>query len=347
MRRSRQLVAGALGLVVLVLIGGGCGANDGNQEPNATPTIASTGTPATTAPSVDGSLDINEAGAQKLTLPGDWLAAGDGAVWISQTFEIDRIDPGTGEIEAKVTVPEGACEATAFGFGALWTATCEKPGLSRIDPRTNTVTGHLDLAVPTQLDGEGSVGAGEGGIWLAVDGAGCSACRVARVDPQTLRVTAHVRVKVGAAGVRTGSGSVWVTNPRLDIVERIDPHRNAVVGSTKVGDAPRFLAVGAGGVWTIDQQGGTVTRLDLKTGAKRATIRAHLEGLGGDITTGDGAVWARTGTTLLTRIDPGTNTVTQRYGPESGSGAVIVEGDNVWISAHDVPAVWRLPLSQG
>ena len=57
-------------------------------------------------------------------------------------------------------------------------------------------------------------------------------------------------------------------------------------------------------------------------------------------------MWARTGTTLLARIDPATNKVTQRYGPESGSGGVIVEGDNVWISAHDVPAVWRLPLSQ-
>ena len=208
------------------------------------------------------------------------------------------------------------------------------------------MTGHLELAVPTPLDGEGSIGAGEGGVWLAVDGTSCSACRVARVDPQTLRVTVRVRVTAGAAGVRTGSGSVWVTNPRLDIVERIDPRRNAVVSRTKVGDAPRFVAVGAGGVWRLDQQGGTVTRLDPQTGARRATIQAHLEGSGADITTGGGAVWARTDHTLLARIDPATNKVTQRYGPESGSGAVIVEGDNVWISAHDVPAVWRLPLGQ-
>lgn len=344
MTRSRRPTGNALALVASALIAAGCGGDDGNRQAKAKPVTTTPGAPSDSVPS-EGTVDIKDAGAQRLTLPGDWLAAGDGAVWISQTFEIDRIDPHSGEIAARVHVPEGACEATAYGFNALWTATCEKPGLSRIDPQTNTVSGHLDAAVPEQFDGEGSIGAGEGAIWLAVDGAGCSACRVARVDPHTLRVTARVNVKPGAAGVRAGSGSVWVTNPGLDVVQQIDPRRNAVVRTTNVGDGPLFLAVGAGGVWTLNQHDGTVTRLDPRTGARRATIRARLAGEGGDITTGGGAVWARTGTTLLARIDPATNKVTQRYGPESGSGAVIVEGDDVWISAHDLPAVWRLPLN--
>ena len=67
----------------------------------------------------------------------------------------------------------------------------------------------------------------------------------------------------------------------------------------------------------------------------------------GDITTGGGAVWARTEKTLLTRIDPATNKITQREGPPSGSGAAIVDGNNVWISAHDIPAVWVLPINAG
>ena len=32
------------------------------------------------------------------------------------------------------------------------------------------------------------------------------------------------------------------------------------------------------------------------------------------------------------------------YGPPSGSGSVTADGEAVWVSAHDVPAVWRLPL---
>jgi hypothetical protein len=44
------------------------------------------------------------------------------------------------------------------------------------------------------------------------------------------------------------------------------------------------------------------------------------------------------------RIDPRDNTVTETYGPPSGSGAVTVGDDAVWVSAHDINRVWRLPL---
>jgi hypothetical protein len=68
-------------------------------------------------------------------------------------------------------------------------------------------------------------------------------------------------------------------------------------------------------------------------------------GEGGDLTTGGGSVWARGRGYLLTRIDPATNDVVERFGPSVGSGAVIVGFDAVWISAHDVETVWRLPLA--
>jgi hypothetical protein len=48
---------------------------------------------------------------------------------------------------------------------------------------------------------------------------------------------------------------------------------------------------------------------------------------------------------LLTRIDPGTDSVAERYGPSSGSSGVIVGSGATWISAHDVGTVWRLPLA--
>jgi hypothetical protein len=36
--------------------------------------------------------------------------------------------------------------------------------------------------------------------------------------------------------------------------------------------------------------------------------------------------------------------VAERYGPRSGSGAVIVDPGALWISAHDIDTVWRLEL---
>jgi hypothetical protein len=62
-----------------------------------------------------------------------------------------------------------------------------------------------------------------------------------------------------------------------------------------------------------------------------------------NMTVGGGWVWPR-GTSTLTRIDPRTNTVVERYGPSWGSGADIVGDCAVWVSARDVETVWRLPI---
>ena len=47
---------------------------------------------------------------------------------------------------------------------------------------------------------------------------------------------------------------------------------------------------------------------------------------------------------LVAKIDPRTNMVTARYSPPAGSGSVAADARALWISAHDVNAVFRLPL---
>src|SRR5215208_1607240 len=307
----------------------------------------------TTAPTQAGETgpvaseqDVIEAGATEIQITGDWLAAGDGAVWLSNppSREIYRLDPESGDTVATVSVPEGPCAATDFGFGALWTITCDKLGLAKIDPATNRVVTHVALRVSAVLDGgEASVGVGEGAVWIVLQRRDCESCLLGRIDPRSLRVVARIPVREGAAAVRVGEGAVWVTNPAKSLVQKIDPRRNRVVATTAVGPTPRFLAVGEGGVWTLNQGDGSVTRLDPTSGDVAATIPANVTGGGGDITTGAGSVWVRGSGYLLTRIDPGTNTVAARYGPSSGSGGVIVASGAVWLSAHDVGTVWRLP----
>jgi YVTN family beta-propeller protein len=137
---------------------------------------------------------------------------------------------------------------------------------------------------------------------------------------------------------------VWVTNPAFGLVQKIDVASNRVVATIKVGSTPRFFAIGEGGVWTLDQDDGSVTRIDPATGTVVATIPAGVAGSGGDMTAGGGWVWARGTDILLSQIDPRTNTVVRRYGPPSGSGAAVVGFGAVWVSAHDISTVWRLPL---
>lgn len=127
-------------------------------------------------------------------------------------------------------------------------------------------------------------------------------------------------------------------------MQKIDPRTDRVVATTKVGPGPRFLDVGQGGVWTLNQRDGSVTRLDPTSGKVVANIKAGILGEGGDMTAGGGWIWARGTNRLLTRIDPRKNQVAATYGPASGSGGAIVGYGAVWISAHDVRTVWRLPL---
>ncbi len=66
---------------------------------------------------------------------------------------------------------------------------------------------------------------------------------------------------------------------------------------------------------------------------------------GGDIAVGGGSAWARVSGSLVVEIDPASNTATTAYGPPNGSGSVAANGAALWVSAHDVSSVWRLPRS--
>jgi YVTN family beta-propeller protein len=125
---------------------------------------------------------------------------------------------------------------------------------------------------------------------------------------------------------------------------RVDPASRQVVARIAVGSGPRFLAVGEGGVWVLNQFDGTVSRVDPRTNTVTATITVSDAAVeGGDIAAGGGSVWARVSDSLVARIDPRTNKVVARYGPSAGSGSVAADDKAVWVSAHDINAIWRLP----
>src|SRR5258708_30714141 len=71
-----------------------------------------------------------------------------------------------------------------------------------------------------------------------------------------------------------------------------------------------------------------------------ATIDVGLPGTGGDIASGEGALWVTQKTVPLTRVDPATNKVTaQFYGP--GGDAMRVGLGYLWLSHGNEGRVWR------
>ena len=224
----------------------------------------------------------------------------------------------------------------------------------RIDVTTGKVAATIPLKVPN-LQCESSVGAGDGAVWLISRAPG----RVlVKVDPTTNAVTATFPMPpedpqgqhppdMDFGGVRAGYGGVWIADQGEDALLRMSPADGSIVAHIALGSGsgPRFLAVGEGSIWVLNQADGTVSRVDPKTNSVVARIHASSTPVdGGDIAVGCGAVWARLSDELVARIDPATNEVVARYGPPAGSGSVACADNVLWISAHDVNAIWRLPL---
>ena len=169
--------------------------------------------------------------------------------------------------------------------------------------------------------------------------------QLVRVDAKTNQVVSRTRVPDTVVAARAGLGGLWLTDPTRGVLLRLDPRTQKTVATVGVGAGARFFAVGEGAVWVQNNLDGTVSRVDPATNAVTATIRVDSGPVdGGDLAVGGGFVWARVSDALVAKIDPATSTVVARYGPSAGSGSVAADDTAVWISAHDIDVVYRLPL---
>jgi YVTN family beta-propeller protein len=159
---------------------------------------------------------------------------------------VARIDPGTHEVTAQISVGQHPIEV-AVGEGSAWVL--DKDGsVRRIDPVNNEVTVIEGVAQDPR-----GIAAGSGAVWVG-DGLGRG---VVKIDPASNKVVETVPVGGLVRDVVVGEDAVWVGAG--DHVERIDPSSGEVTvlgGSilTPNGPAPnarsRFaIAFGAGFAW--------------------------------------------------------------------------------------------------
>lgn len=287
-------------------------------------------------------MPIESVGATRIDVSGqpDWIALAGGAAYTAVVGGLRKIDAATGKVDGLVPIDDSVCLALDVGFDSLWAGGCDKHQLHRIVPSSGLpFTPPIDLPIPAIRE-ESSIAAGEGGVWVV-----STDHRLVRVDPVTNRADPDPwPLPEGAAAARAGLGAIWVTVPRTDTLLKIPPADPTTSQAIKVGDGPRFLAIGEDAVWVMDQGSGSVTRVDA-SGAVVATIKvSDVPIRGGDIAVGGGYVWVRTEQDLLVRIDPTTDMVNARFGPPSGSGSVAADDAALWVTAHDVESVWRLPL---
>ncbi|HEY6567476.1 MAG TPA: hypothetical protein VI341_08155, partial [Actinomycetota bacterium] len=290
---------GATIVVTTLFVLAGCTAEPADpgsgEGSTATPTIADASV-APSASSTPGPFDglasppppagekvppittVEAAGGQTIPATGgdaDWTLVTEGIAWVTGLGGgMARFEAATGRQLSPVKIPEGPCAAAAADFGFVWTATCGKSGIAKIDP-----SGAIEAWVPIpQLainHGESTIGAGEGAVWALEDLVGdgsCRGCGLVRIDPKRAEIEDRYEIPPGATAVRAGLGGVWIVYSDENAVLRIDPDTGEVVAAIGVGPFPLFFDVGEGGVWVMNQLDGSVSRIDPDTNEVEATI---------------------------------------------------------------------------
>jgi virginiamycin B lyase len=271
----------------------------------------------------------------------DWLAISDNAVWVTndKLKSIQRIDPRTNKLVAKIEFPTEPCSGLAFAFGSLWVPLCGKPAtLARVDPATNQIAATLPIG---PADSEGGITVSDDSVWMITDENGT----LLRIDAATNTVRAKIAIPPGSFNPFYSQGTIWITSTKSSVLTPVNARTNTVQPSIPVGPQPRFLTAGAGSIWTLNQGDGSITRVDAKSRRVVATIQAGIPGHGGEIAFGANSVWATVIDLPLTQISLATNKVVRQY---TGPGGDSVRfGHNSLLLTHlNAGLLWRLNPSK-
>ncbi len=115
----------------------------------------------------------------------------------------------------------------------------DESGVTRIDPRTNSVGRSIRLGAQNLS----AVAVGGGHVWASAEGDGL----VWRIEPGRDPVFRSIDVGVGVTYLASGAGAIWTANHQDGNVSRIDLKTNQVE-ATAVG-AVQALAAGEGSAW--------------------------------------------------------------------------------------------------
>jgi DNA-binding SARP family transcriptional activator/ABC-type branched-subunit amino acid transport system substrate-binding protein len=209
----------------------------------------------------------------------------------------------------------------------------------------------------------GDVAVGAGGIWVL----NADDRTITRLDPKTRRVVKTFAVSGQPTELAAGEGAVWVgssttagglieSEADTTEVSRVDPVSNQVTSTAQLLSPGRalglstragvtLLAAGGGAVWAIAPDG-SISRLDPKTGARRARIPVAASALA----VGDGGVWFATaveGTPAIGHVDARTNKVDRVIPIQTNSlVGVAVGAGSVWATDPVEGVVWRVEPGQ-
>jgi streptogramin lyase len=283
--------------------------------------------------------ELNRTVVIHLGKTADWVSITPDAVWVGSTgpFAVHRIDPKTNRRVATVRLPGEPCAGLASGFGSLWIPLCgARPLLAKVDLESNRL---IRVFKTGPAAAEGGIATSPDSVWLVTDKQGS----LARIDPDTGKVREITHLPAGSFNPLYSDGQIWVTRADGSEVTSVDASTGTLLATIPTGPGPRFQTAGAGAVWSLNQGDGSVTRIDTGTRQVTHTTALNIPGKGGDISFGDGMIWASVWKVPLSLVD-GTSAalLCQWVGP--GGDSLGIGHGAIWLTDYHAGTISRIEL---
>jgi DNA-binding beta-propeller fold protein YncE len=275
------------------------------------------------------------------TIPraGYSLTYGFDAIWMMSEGKLVQVDPSDNsfvDIELPIGEASGSdidsYRGLAVGEAAVWIPDLGSSTIYKVDPNSKTVT----LSIVTDIFGAvGNVGVGEGSVWVITFDSHNKT--LTRYSATTGALEAKISLPEAGVGVLVEYGFVWVTAANDPEVYKIDPATNVIVATIPIRSPTHLLAAAENSIWLAFDDQGIVQRIDAMTDQVSATIETGAKDMesDGDITAGGGSVWMINRGSIVSQIDPMTNSLSRTFRPPPGKtmGRRIRYGaDALWIS---------------
>ena len=336
-----------------------------SPPPAISPAVATPSTPATATSSATVSpvpsavavsiADRLEAEIEVLGSP-DWPLAAFDSIWVlapdlptttgSGTPNLVRIDPATNEVIATIALPDRLCQGFTASDDAIWA--CATDSLVRIDPASNDI---VDSVPVTSGQAFYTPAFGGGMVW-ALGSASFVSDTVVRLDPTT-NTTTEYQQNGSVGGLVYAFDALWLTIPADGTVARLDPATGVTNVMADGLEAPKGIVAGPDSLWVslYGADGGEapadvtqLVRLDPVSGEILAEFAIGGSPKGGVETwAGEDAVFVRSTSPWLTRIDPATNEVVETMTSENSvQGPLTVAFDSIWTVEIERNVIYRL-----
>jgi len=249
------------------------------------------------------------------------LGAAD-AIWVADIVDarVDRIDPATGKITARIKTGLQPC-GMAYGARSVWVENYGADTVTRIDVRTLRSRTYPVGASPYDVTFLA------GAAWVT----NYAASTVTRIDAATGR-TRSITVGLSPEGIARAAGALWTANYGDGTVSRIDPS-SLRVRTLTIGGSPAWTAYAGSTVWVGDQTAGTIVRINARTATIVARIKVGRTPNDGDVL--GSSVWFPDKGGGLYRISRTSNRVSGPYPLHAADPFTLAAYDGrLWIANY-------------